>query len=294
MGALGYRKDRAVFDARGLFKYDEKRDVFQFGDSTKVVSGVKQGSLLELADSDGSITMTGPVNIGPDLDVMRVTSAGKITTNINGTEEPSIQVLSAIDMEIPEDLLNIIRTDLSATSFDAMNVVYKPYDVYEQALGNLIPDSKALASSIAELKATGSIHIAPKYNNHSFLLSKLDLKWSQEYQSFVSKGKKIGLASILGTAFNKKMEGYVEFITPANGNDRFYFYFVSPGGDFYYFGYKDGILKTVSSSESYNAAVEGMKKKDKFHKMEDGETYEIQLTGPETATLFVNRVQAVQ
>ncbi|MFK7809910.1 MAG: hypothetical protein AB8F74_19050 [Saprospiraceae bacterium] len=294
MSALSYRKDTPVFEAKGLFKYDESRDVFSFGDSLKVVSGVKAGALLELDDQTGQITMTGPVNIGPNFDVMSVKSAGKITTSVDTSIATSVKVVSAIDMEIPEDLLNIIKADINATSFDAMNVVYKPYDVYEAALGNLITDSKALASAIAELKSSGALHIAPKFNNHTFLLSMLDLKWSEEYRSFVSRKDKIGLASILGTAYNKKVEGYVEFITTTNGNDRFYFYFVSPGGDYYFFGYKAGILKTVSSNESYNAAVEGLKKKDRFKKMEDGEMYEIQLTGAQTADLFVNRVQAVQ
>ncbi|MFT4664961.1 MAG: hypothetical protein ACI9XB_001914 [Gammaproteobacteria bacterium] len=294
MSALRYRKDPPIFEAKGLFKYDKRRDVFAFGDSLKVVSGVKQGALLELNDATGAITMTGPITLGPKLDVMSVTSAGKITTSVDMTVATSVKVVSGVNMTIPEDLLNIIKADLNATSFDASSVVYKPYDVYEAALGNLIPDSKALASSIAELKSGGGLHIAPKYNTYSFLLSNLDLKWSQEYRSFVTKGSKIGLASILGTAYNKRVEGYVEYITSSNQNDRFYLYFVSPGGDFYFFGYKGGILKTVSSSESYNAAVEGLNKKEKFHKMEDGETYEIQLTGAETANLFVNRVQAVQ
>ncbi len=294
MSALRYRKDRPVFEAKGLFKYDEKRDVFEFGDSLKVASGVRPGALLELSDSDGVLTMTGPIHIGPDLDVISIKSAGVITSNINNTEAPEVEVVSAVNFTLPEELVNIIKTDVSATAFDANGVVYKPYAVYEAAIANLVDDSKVQANSIAELKSYGDLVIPAKNNMHTFLLSRLELKWAPDYQSFVTKGSKIGLASIMGTAYNKMVEGYVEYINPGNGNDRFYFYFKSPGGDFYFFGYKDGIFKTVSSNENYNLAVEGLKKKDKFKKMDNGEQYEIQLTTPETATLFISRIQAVQ
>ena len=88
------------------------------------------------------------------------------------------------------------------------------------------------------------------------------------------------------------VEGYVEMKMSKDSDRRLYIYLKSPGGDFYFFDYKLGILSVVSSNETFNQAVTGMKKKQKTKKMADGELFEIVLGEMGKAKMFVQRVKA--
>ena len=118
------------------------------------------------------------------------------------------------------------------------------------------------------------------------------MQWVPDYQSFITTRDDLGLISMNSQMFNRKFETYVEFKVLSNGENRMYIYIKAQSGTFYFFGYKDGILNTVSNNEKYNKMVEGLKKKEQSVKLKNGEIYEIQLVNPGTANAFVNRVKA--
>ena len=120
------------------------------------------------------------------------------------------------------------------------------------------------------------------------------MKWDAEYQSFVSKEKKLGLVSVEGEPLNKMLEAYVEYKMPTNEDDRLYIYIKSPSELFYFFGFKQGILSVTSNNPEFMDAISGMKAKELITKMDDGNTYEIQAVDVGSARLFLNRVKAAQ
>ena len=90
------------------------------------------------------------------------------------------------------------------------------------------------------------------------------------------------------------LTSYVEFKMPANEDDRFYIYIKSPNDNYYFFGYKQGILSMVSNNSTFTQILDGMKEKDRTVKLPNGNTIEIQPTTHSTAMSFVKRVQAAQ
>jgi len=77
------------------------------------------------------------------------------------------------------------------------------------------------------------------------------------------------------------------------GLSRLYILIVAPNDYYYFFGYKQGVLNTVSNNTRYNEIISGMKDKERMFKKGD-EAYEIQLVDPASATSFINRIKAVQ
>ncbi len=306
MMPLFFRKDRPILQTKGLFRYDKDRDAFEFGDSLKVAANGQKGNLLSYSIPDGKISGEGRLDIGSGLNYVELTAAGSLETSFAPEtdsvgmdytgigQDLTIDLVLGTNFYLPDDLMTIILNDFNSSLFDAISVGYQPYSFFEKALTEIIDDPKHLDETLNILQTGGNLTINKKSNPFTILFSRLPMKWNPEYQSFVSLRNRIGIGSFVGEAINKMVKGYVEIRMPSNGDDRMYIYIESPGGYFYYFGYKQGIMSTVSNNIRYNEAVAGLKKKEIFQKMDDGGFYEIQLANEGTAKVFVSRVKAAR
>ena len=73
MAPLYYRKDRLLIEATGLLNYNEDKDYFNFGDSTKVMNpGVNRGNLIVFENKTGKVRAEGMFNFCEDLKFMNV------------------------------------------------------------------------------------------------------------------------------------------------------------------------------------------------------------------------------
>ncbi|MEM1322039.1 MAG: hypothetical protein AAGG75_17395 [Bacteroidota bacterium] len=305
MMPLFFTKDRPIFSAKGLFKYDKVRDEFNFGDSLKIVDDVMQGNRLTYANKDGKILAEGKLDIGSGLDYINVNAAGRVSASFDdktsggnsgqpGDANLLAELMAGIDMMIPEKLLKIMINDLRASSFDARVLDYnKDTRFYERTLSEFIPDAKSYNSTISEMKNSG-LHLPSKQDKYSFFFSNLPMKWNSDYQSFVSANDKIGLNSVAGTPINRWLSCFVEFKMPSNNDDRVYVYIRSPSDFYYFYGYQQGVLSIVSNNTKFNETLLSMKKKEKMIKMKDGEFFEIQEVEPGSAQMFVNRIKATR
>ncbi len=202
------------------------------------------------------------------------------------------ELMTGIEMYIPEKLLKIVTTDFEAGSFTAPLVSYlTDINFYKEAATNLFKGQKGMEESINGM-TSGFFDLPSKYNPHTFLFSKLKLKWNPNYQSFVTTEDKSGIIAINGRTINRMATVYVELKMPANGDDRVYIYMKSPSGLYYFFGYKQGILNIVSDNPSFMDEIQSMKPKEFIKKMKDGNSYEIQVVEPGTAMRFMNRVKS--
>ncbi len=296
MQALRFGKDRPVFEARGLLKYKSNSNEFLMGDSLRVTSGVNYGNLLTYADKNGSIDLQGKFNLGPVEDEMvSVVAGGQMQTSVIPSQAKNkITTMAGVNMHLPSSLLNYIVNDLTASSFDASIIGYRPHEFYEQALAEMIPNAKVRSTQLSNIMSSGFMEIPKEHNPYTILFDQLPLKWISDYQSFVTTRESLGIISMNGQMLNRNFETFVEFKIMSNGDNRMYIYIKAPAGTFYFFGYKDGIMSTVSNNEKYNQMVEGLKKKEKSVKLKDGEVYEIQLVNQGTAKAFVNRVKAAK
>lgn len=237
----------------------------------------------------------------PDNDIMileeeeETEEEGKLTIEAElPPEYPTVNVemMSAIDLVLPDKLMALMATDIKSSSFasQALNLV-SDAQFYRDGVENLFPASKEREAALQGM-ALGYIDLDKKINPHSLLFSRLQLRWNQDYQSFVSTERTTGLISINGESINKMVEVHVEFKMPSAGDDRFYVYVKSPSDLYYFFGFKDGIMNVTSNNTSFMDALETMKAKDLIIKMEDGETYEILPVELSTASTFLRRVRA--
>ncbi len=308
MMPLFFRKDRPVFEVRGIMDYDEKTDRFIFGDTLRMMGGssVLKGNQLVYNNRNGNIEMEGLFNLGSGLKNVKVEAAGTIKTQFGDMVVDSVlgtaAMSSKIDMEamlatrfiVPDKLLDIMNTDFKSSTFDATPIVYaKDMNFYRRAISELFPAGDEIRKAIDGI-SLGSLVLPKKLNQHTFLFDKVPLVWDSDYQSFVSSKSKLGLCSIQGEMLNTIVTAYIEVKMPTNDDDRLYVYIKSPSQMYYFFGYRQGILNLASNNTRFMDELLKMKDKEKIIKLPDGETYEIQPVEPSTAQAFVNRVEAAK
>ncbi len=323
MMPLYYRKDRSILPVTGYFQYDETKDEFVFGDSTRIFTESQIGSKLVLSNKTGLVQADGKLNIGSGLKMISVSAGGKLETEFpkdlpkrEETVNPNImldesimqdtvavkaepapivemKMMAGIKMSIPEKFLKAIADDIISSAFATPNVSYlTDLGFYKMAASQVFPDNAEIREALAFM-SSGYLEIPKKFNAFDFLFSRLEMVWDPEYQSFVNKTKKLGLSSINGEPINKMIEGFIEFKMPSNEDDRLYIYLKSPSGYFYYIGFKQGIMDMTSDNPRFNEELLKMKKKDLIFKLANGEQMEIQPVEQSTARLFLRRMQVI-
>ncbi len=308
MAPLFFRKDRAVFPVKGVVQYDEKNDAFIFGDSLKVLGGasVLRGNKLVYQDKTGQISMEGRFDLGSALKNCSVAAAGTAKTafgelvvdTLMGTSAMSSEVqaefMLGMNFQLPDNLVKIMASDFQSSTFDAQPIVYaKDMMFYRRAVAELFPDNEDIRQVIDGI-STGSLVIPKKQNQFTILFDKVPMTWDRDYQSFVSTSAKLGLVSIGGESINSVVEAYIEVKMPTNEDDRLYVYLKSPSQQFYFLGYRQGILNIFSNNTQFMDALLKMKDKDRITKLPDGEQYELAPVDEGTARAFLNRILAVQ
>ena len=296
------RKDRAIVEAKGLFKLDESKDEFIFGDSLKILSNARKGNKVTFSNKDGSFKAEGKLNIGDQLKYITIDAAGEARSMFPAAQDSTVRgpfgyqveadMMAGIKSFIPKNMLDFIIADIKSSSFDARGVDFTDVAFYEKALSEYIADTTLLDRTVARMRTEFKLGIPKKHNPYSFLFGKMAMKWDPDYQSFVSQKDQVGLISIAGEEVNVTLKAFIEFKMPSNGDDRLYIYLKSPSDTYYFFGYKGGILNVVSNNTKFNDLVINAKKKDRILKMSDGGVVELQYVEPSTAERFVRRAQA--
>jgi hypothetical protein len=306
LAPLYYRKDRPLLPVTGLLKYEQGRDRFVFGDSTKVMDAAYlRGNQLYFYNATGKIEAEGRFNLGEGLQAIQIHATGSAETLIEEIQYDSLaggpvtlaglkaQFMLGIDLHLPDDLMKLLVNDVKSSSFEASSMVYaSDVGFYRRALANLFPYSEAEVRTAIDAVSLNAFNIPAKFNKFSLLFGKTPMKWDPDYQSFVTTSTQMNLISMGGVDIGRVLNGYMEIKMTPNDDDRFYLYLRSPSGFYYFFGYTQGIMNIVSNNTKFNDAVVNRKDKDRVVKLSDGKSYEIQPVNEGTADAFVRRIQA--
>ena len=302
MMPLESRKDHAFIDVAGMTYYNAEKDEFIVGDSLKVMNPNAKGNLVIFNEKDGSLKGKGTLNFasnlkGPSIKTIGIIksglSEGELTKAELASDDLSAKVAVALQFGLPKELKNMIAVDFQSASFEGQTIQYRDIETYETVLPELVSDAKKLPQSLQQLSQGNTFGIPVEDCDFNFLLTELEMTWDADYQSFISSKKQFGLAAIEKKGYHKMIKGAVEFKMPANGEDQFTVLMTSPGGNYYFFNYKNGILSTYSSYAPYNAEVEGMKDKERITKLAGG-SFELQAGTTQMVSNFKSRAEAMQ
>lgn len=302
MMPLYFRKDRPVFPAKGVFRYDKTKDQFIFGDSSRVLLQRPTGNQLIFHSKTGRLEAEGKFNLGSGLKYYRIDAAGAASTqfldvpdSLQAQTPPApvdFNLIAGLTFTVPEKLLRLMQNEIASASFATNPIPYLTnIDYYKKGFAEIMPPSKELQEALDGL-STGVLGLPKKDNTFTLLFTGLNMRWDMDYQSLVSRTPEAGLVSILGDPINQKVTCYAEFKMPSNDDDRVYFYLKLPNEIYYYYGYRNGILEINSNDNRFMDEASKMKSSELITKTPDGETYEIQIVEASRAQMFLRRAQA--
>lgn len=250
MMPLNFRKDRPILPVKGTFTYDETRDEFIFGDSSKLVRNELKGNRLIFRNRDGSLEGEGRFQLGQELKYASFEATGLIkgafpppqvekpessgdmmlladdTTSLTQPQAeapplPPVTVdwLAGIKFNVPDNLLDIIMVDIKSAAFQTRVITYlTDLDFYRRAMTEFFPEGKDRQDALDGL-SLGFLDLPKRMVPYTFLFSRLKMRWDQSYQSFVSTEKDNGIISINGASVGKMLESYVELKMPSSSLD---------------------------------------------------------------------------
>lgn len=289
--------DRSIFTTTGILKFNTQKDMYIFGDSARVLGDAEAGKLLTVEEQTAKVSAEGRFDfnkgferVGPNVDVDVV---GDFSFFLNKESDFQFKTTMKFDFYLPQTLRDIIVTDLQSAEDLIDKVMYTSIKnkSLHRHLKNFVEDDKKFEKMWKKVKDDERLQL-PTDLEHAFFFINNPLVWSNKTQTFVTKGRRLQLASIGGKHVGQILKGHIEIMNDPSRGDALTFYFISPQGDWYYFSYQAGFLKTISSNPDYTNAISALKKKDRRVKTENGQYIEVVIGSPSEYSSFKNKASA--
>ncbi len=252
-----YHSDNPVITAHGFLYYDKASQLYKIGSREKFYDRFLPGNYLSLHREDCEIYGEGKIDLGVDLGLVKLISAGNARHKIN-KNLTTIDMLLGVDFFINENIIDIIAEEIDsmpdAVATDLNSLTYDKgiIELAGKEIAGLFKD---------ELNLFGEVKQIPPALKHTIFFNELKLRWNDATNSYRSYGK-IGIGSINETQINRRVNGLIEIQVKRSG-DIFDVYLELDEDHWYYFGYTRGVMQTHSSNKDYLGKIKALNPKDR-------------------------------
>jgi hypothetical protein len=256
-----FHSDNPIISAHGYLYYDKYSQLYKISSREKLYDRNLPGNYVSLHREDCQLYGEGKIDLGADLGLVKLISAGNARYYINDNKT-RLNVLLGIDFFIDEEILGIIAReidsipDLPPTDMNAPTYNKGIIELAGRELAGLFKD---------ELNLFGKVKEIPAPLKHTIFFNELKLMWDDNANSYRSYGK-IGIGSINNTQINKRVDGLIEIQIKRSG-DICDIYLEIDDMNWYYFGYTRGVMQTHSSNQEYVERIKFLKPKDRKQKV---------------------------
>lgn len=290
--------DQSIFSATGVLKFNNTENTYMFGDSARVLGDAEAGKLFTVSEKNAKVVASGRFDFNrgfnkSNLPDVLVDVVGDFSFFLNANSDFLFETSMNLDFYLPQSLRDVIVNDLQSNDDLIDKVLYASIknEKLHQHMKNYITDDKKFDKMWKKVEDDERLQLPNDYN-HTFFFVNNKLLWSPKTQSFITKGKRLQLGSIGGKHVGQNVKGYIEILNDPSRGDAMTFYIVSPNGDWYYFSYQNGFVKTVSSNPDYNNAASSLKSKDRRVRTANGNWIEIVIGSPGEYSSFKNKASS--
>jgi len=257
--------DINVLPAYGFLTYHRSSGEFRISSKEKINLNSLSGNYLSLDPKSCKVYGEGLIDLGARTGNMEFQTAGNINHN---TIDNSVvlDLLMTIDFFFDNGAYKTLAEDINA------NINLAPTDfgreTYEKALRELIGVEEA-DEIITQLSLNGKIKRLPDELNKRMVFSDVKFKWNEDTDTYKSFGK-LGIENINKEEVNKYVEGGI-MIEKKRSGDIVDIYIEIDPQNWYYFNYRRGLMKAVSSNEEFNNQIQALKRDDRRYDNKKGE-----------------------
>ena len=286
LNKLNNPQDQIALDCRGVVSHHAEKNVYVFGDSSKIIANQKQGNKIEYKDSSGIIKAEGLFDPKLKMGGIPVVLGGTIDNNMV-EQKYDFNVTAAMKIQLEPRVLNVLANTIFVEFEDSKDISYDKSQTKKQLEQILFPQEiKKIEEDVAK---SGLAMSAPKISPYNLYLTNLALEWDKDDLCYRSRGA-FGLASMGGVMINKEVVGYLE-MGYGEYQDFFNLYFKAKNREWFYITYSDGVLGLVSSNENFNNMLSAVDPKKRYVRKNEKEFYKFMPAGNYEADQFYKRMR---
>ena len=205
------------------------------------------------------------MDIGARSGNLKFDAAGNINHN-QIDNSVVIDLVMSIDFFFDDGLAKKMADNINENiNLEAINF-NRP--TYEKGLREIIGVERA-DEIITQLSLNGKIKRLPDELNKRLVFSDVKFKWNEESNTYKSFGK-LGITNINKEEVNKYVNGGI-MITKKRSGYIVDIYLEIDNNNWYYFTYRRGLMKAVSSNAEFNATLQELKKDKRKYNHQKGE-----------------------
>jgi len=251
--------DVGIVNSEGWLYYEKAKGRYLIASREKLIDQTLPGNMIAFDKNYCILSGEGNINFGAKLDLVKFTSAGKITHEID-SGKVNIEAILALDFHFSAEALKMMAEEIKM--MPSLKPVNLNTDLNKKGMKDLLGVN--VASQLKEeLDMFGTSRTLSKELNYKLLLNDVKLYWNESSSSFRSRGK-IGIGFIGPQPVNVYVDGYIE-IQRRRSADLIDIYLKADKSTWYYFSYFRGVMMTQSGNNNYNTIIANTKLNDRKH-----------------------------
>ena len=249
--------DVALINSNGWLYYEKAKGRYLIASREKIIDQTLPGNMVAFDKNYCVLSGEGNISFGANLDLVKLTSAGKVIHDID-SGKVNIDAILALDFHFSEEALKVMADEIKM--MPSLKPVNLNTDFNNKGLKDLMGVN--IATKVKEeMDLYGTSRNLPKEFTYELLLNDVKLFWNESTSSFRSSGK-IGIGFIGQQPVNVYVDGYIEIQRRRSG-DMFDIYLKADESTWYYFSYFKGVMMTQSGNNSYNTIIVKTKLNDR-------------------------------
>lgn len=273
---LESRKDYSdipIISGQGFLVHNDRDNTFDMVSEQKLAKPDTTGTLLRFIPSAGQVMAEGALNLGVELDPVKIQTSGTI---FHKRQENEIKLMTMMDLDFFFDtrLASMIYKTIMLSKTPASDV---PVANFTRRLDELMPH-EAVNALLKEGATAVVDHKLPDEGN-LFTFSNLDMSWNHAKKCYVVDGE-ADLAMMRGRQVNKKVKVKAEIVRSRVGNSIDWYLEVDD--QWFYFAYKNGTMHTLSSVKEFNTLIQQLKPEERKFKGGIGGKSSIYILSPDS------------
>ena len=226
--------DVALVNSDGWLYYEKSKGRYLIASREKLADPALPGNLIAFDKNFCILSGEGNINLGAKLDLVKLTSAGKVIHTLD-SGKVDINAILALDFYFSNEALRVMADEIRL--MPSLKPVNLNTDLNNKGMKDLLGENVA-AQLKEEMDLFGSTKNLPKEFTYELLLNDVKLFWNEATSSFRSSGK-IGIGFIGPQPVNVYVDGYIEIQRRRSG-DMIDIYLKADQSTWYYFSYFKG------------------------------------------------------
>jgi hypothetical protein len=240
-----------IVKADGFLRHNAKNNSFEIAGKKKLAYPDSSGNIIRYFEDDCTVSGEGKLNLGIDLEQVKLHSSGTIRHN-KATNEIQINTFFGAEFLLdPASILtmaNVIR-DSKAPKSDLKK------EVTEMRLRELATakDAKIIADSL-KTSTTEITKLLPPELQYTLCFTDIEFTWDTPSRSYIANGK-----ANLGWIKDQAVDRLVDvkaLISRSRGGNSFEIHIQADPDTWFFYSYNNGKMLVLSSSETFNKGIQ--------------------------------------